>query len=370
MAKRRKTYRRRLRGIRPHRESQLARERRKLSELLGGINEEIQEHFLKLPPEKLEIVFAAYGEQFGGGALAYARRTYPLWQSGAVKMSGVIAYRLLNLVPLVLEHDTRFQWIKRLRRMHMPVERRCITCTTFNWFKYVDPIIRELIESSKRFALPPQVVETLNWVAHGDAIVAHQILTAVEVEEAIATERRLAYEYQQLGWMLDSLNGVCSASHTVELPQGKVEIAFELPTKGVLRRIGLASSGAKDEDKRILFVTCKTPKCSAALETYLRGYEGEPIACSDGQIECLRCGAKHTYGSDDLYLPPILPRVQLRNRFFGGYDISYDCPNCDKALLSKLAEAGLADKCPYCGKEFIVPTVEGITLKSPTDAVS
>src|SRR3972149_6905793 len=104
-AYRHKSYRRRrTRRARP--ESRSAAERRKFSESVGGIDKDIEQIFLTLPEDKLNTVFRRYGQAHGDGALSYAKRTYPRWQSGSVKMSCAIAQRLLNFVPVVLEAET------------------------------------------------------------------------------------------------------------------------------------------------------------------------------------------------------------------------------------------------------------------------
>ncbi len=49
----------------------------------------------------------------------------------------------------------------------------------------------------------------------------------------------------------------------------------------------------------------------------------------------------------------------IENVMFDGLYINYRCPFCEEPLRSPIMDAGNNDKCPDCGKDFIVPgTVE------------
>ena len=77
-------------------------QRNSLSRTLGGIDKDIEQIFFNLASFKLESVFRRCGEKHGESALSYARKTYAKWKSGRVKMGGVVAERLINLVPRVI----------------------------------------------------------------------------------------------------------------------------------------------------------------------------------------------------------------------------------------------------------------------------
>ena len=123
-------------------------ERQYLSLSFGGIDKDVEQIFLSLPFVKLESVFREYGLKYGASALSYARDTYPRWKSGAVRMGGMVAERLLNLVPLTLDTSTRFDLVKKVRAAHIHKAHQCVTCEPNDWRSKVAPVVAELLAAS------------------------------------------------------------------------------------------------------------------------------------------------------------------------------------------------------------------------------
>lgn len=332
--------------------------RRAFSDSIGGIDRDIQELFLALAEDTLEDVFCHYGEIHGKGAVNYAKRTYPHWKSGNVKMSGVVASRLINAVPRALDVATRFDWVKRLRRQYLRKERRTVECNPSNWFRKVQPIVDELIEASSRFRLPDDVIEKLKWLAEDDMASVHSILAAVEMDEAKLRTERLAEEYYRIGYLLRTANGQAICTHTIEIPQGTVEVRITLPKRTIFQALTLSSGEPHEPGKGILYARCKNPSCNAELETSLAVYPGEPIVCAESELGCPRCGGKFTYAATDLRHIPVRQRIEIRQRLFGRVEIAYDCPRCGTDLISPIQDAGGTDTCPKCRKSFRVPNVQ------------
>ena len=208
-------------------------ERAHLSHLVRGIDKDIEELFLNLPSFKLESIFLRYG-RLHPGKEAYARRTYSDWKSGKVRMSGIIAERLLNLVPRTLDVATRFELIKKLRRSQMPRATREISCAPLDWREKVAPVVDALLSASRRFQLSKEVLDRVHWLADGDAVAAHQLLAAVEEEEARVRIRYLAAEFAQIDRLLVDLPGGKSITHTIELPQGRIIVSISVPRQSLL----------------------------------------------------------------------------------------------------------------------------------------
>ncbi len=205
---------------------------------LGGIDKDVEQIFLNLPLLKLESVFLEYGRDYGARALSYARDAYPRWKSGSVRMSGMVAERLLNLVPLALDASTRFDLVKKLRAAHMHKERRNVACEPNDWRSKVAPVVAELLAASQRFQLPQSAVDRVRWLADGDADAAQRLLAAAEHEEAVVRLRFLEAEFRRIDFLLQSIEATKSVSHTIELPQGTIQISIEEPRKGLWRWLG------------------------------------------------------------------------------------------------------------------------------------
>lgn len=217
-----------------YRASQHISERYALSCSLGGIDKDVEQIFLNLPNLKLETVFLHYGREHGASALAYARNTYPRWKSGAVKMSGTVAERLLNLVPIVLDTSARFDLVKKLRGAYMHKERRHVTCEQHDWRNKVVPVVAELLSASHKFQLPEHAVSRVRWLTDGDAVAAQRLLAAAEQEEAAVRLRFLEAEFKRIDFLLQNIEATRHVSHTIELPQGIISVTITIPQKGIL----------------------------------------------------------------------------------------------------------------------------------------
>ncbi|MBL9145567.1 MAG: hypothetical protein JNM99_17955 [Verrucomicrobiaceae bacterium] len=215
-----------------HRASQHISERHALSCSLGGIDRDVEQIFLNLPDQRLEMVFLRYGREHGMSALSYARKTYSQWKSGAVKMSGSVAERLLNLVPPVLDVSVRFELVKKLRNAHMHKEHRYVTCEPQDWRMQVAPVIADLLTASDKFQLPEHAVSRVRWLAEGDAAAAQRLLAAAEQEEAAVRIRFLDAEFRRIDYLLANIKATKHVSHVIELPQGRINVAITLPRKG------------------------------------------------------------------------------------------------------------------------------------------
>lgn len=78
-----------------------------LSELFGNALAQIRDAFKNLDEDALDELFSDYGSIYGDAAERYARKTFPSWESGAIKLSGQTMERLVELVPPYLEPEQR-----------------------------------------------------------------------------------------------------------------------------------------------------------------------------------------------------------------------------------------------------------------------
>lgn len=204
-------------------------ERAQLSAISGGIDKDIERIFLSLPSHKLESVLTRYGREHGSSALSYARNTYHKWKSGSVQMSGKVAERLLNLVPTVLDSNSRFELVKKLREAHRQKINRHVQCEPHEWRTKVAPEIAQLLASSSEFKLPESALSRIRWLTDGDSQAAQSLLAAAEEEEAVARLRHLEMEFQRIDSLIQSVEGKTTVNHLIDLPQGTVSVRIGKP---------------------------------------------------------------------------------------------------------------------------------------------
>jgi len=202
-----------------------------MSHAIGGIDQDIEKYFLNLSQPQLEVVLRRYGEENGAGALSYACETYSSWKRGFVKMSGRVAERLLNLVPMVLDPSTRFDLVKKVRYAHMRKENRWVMCSPGDWREKVAPAVAELLAASHNFQLPEQAISRVSWLADGDSAAAQKLLAAAEQEEAVVRLAFLEAEFQRIDSLIQSIQATKSVSHSIEIPQGTLHVVISIPER-------------------------------------------------------------------------------------------------------------------------------------------
>jgi hypothetical protein len=201
------------------------------SKEIGGIDTEIEKIFLNLSYPKLEEVYRRYGRAHGSSALSYARKTYSSWKSGWVTMSGMVAERLLDLVPAVLDPETRFELVKKVRAAQMPKVYQSVKCESGDWRSKVAPVVAGLLIRSEQAQIPQHVLDRVRWLADGDSTAAQQLLVAAEQEEAALRLQYLEAEFKRIDFLLANIEVKKTVTHTIELPQGSITVRIEPPRK-------------------------------------------------------------------------------------------------------------------------------------------
>lgn len=227
--------------------------RAQLTNLFGGIDKDIEKAFFSLPSYILDAIFIEYGRRYNKSAESYARRTYPKWKSGTVKLSGQTAERLLQLLPPRLSKEKRYELIAKLRLyyLRLSAERRYIETPPEQWRQEVIPEINSLVNKSVNLKLPENVIKKATWLANGDSKAVQKILRSIELEEARQRASYLEAEFRRIEQFINNVKHTDSASHVISLPQGEiiVRIKKEKP-KLINRMFGLqgAKMGKNDLD--------------------------------------------------------------------------------------------------------------------------
>ncbi|BCS33979.1 hypothetical protein TBR22_A32080 [Luteitalea sp. TBR-22] len=202
----------------------------------GGIDDDIERIFLGLRGRELGLLLARYAERHGQSAAQYARATLPKWRTGAVKLSGQTAARLLDLVPPYLDFELRFKLIKKLRDARLQKLELYVTCTPEDWRAIVRPAVAQVIEHYRSQELPSDVRNTATWLADNDSKAAQQLLTRAAEEQAQIRTSLLEAEFQRMQAFVAAHEGRrVNVMHVIELPVGRVHVGLRSR-----RRPGLA----------------------------------------------------------------------------------------------------------------------------------
>lgn len=218
-------------------------ERSALAREFGYIDRDVESAFLALPFNELDELFDDYGQEYGKSAESYARRTFPSWKSGAVKLSGQTAERLMQLLPPRLSSGERYELIRKLRNHYIRRSTVHVSTDAADWRQNVMPAVDRLIQSGGQFSLPESLQEKAQWLAAGDSQVACTILNRIEKEEAVRRTAYLEAEFKRIEFFVAHVKHTSSASHTISLPQGEIHVTIQPEKRPLLEMFfGLGSS--------------------------------------------------------------------------------------------------------------------------------
>ena len=194
--------------------------------MVGGFDEDVLEKFYSLTPDQLARLFNIYSDEYGSGPAAYARKTFPDWQSGATRPSAQTINRLLDSLPQVLNFDGKCELLRKLRERHRKPEHHKIKVKADDWKEQVVPLVKAIIQRAYTANLPEVVERRLTWLASGDMQAARAILSHSQAVEGAVVVRLLQDEMRNLEAALINLAGKKKITHTIRLPYGHIHLAI------------------------------------------------------------------------------------------------------------------------------------------------
>ena len=201
-------------------------ERARVSAMVGGFDEDVLDSFYSLTPDQLARLFNIYSDEYGSGPAAYARKTFPEWQSGFKRPSAQTINRLLDSLPQVLNFDGKCELLRKLRERHRKPEYHSMKVKADDWKEQVVPLVKTIIKKAYTANLPEVVERRLTWLASGDMQAARAILSHSQAVEGAVAVRMLQDEMRNLETALINLPGKKKITHTIRLPYGNIHLAI------------------------------------------------------------------------------------------------------------------------------------------------
>ena len=206
-------------------------ERSRLSSQFAGIDREIESIFLNLKSHSLNGLLLKYGKQHGKSAESYARKTYPKWKRGEVKLSGQTAQRLLELVPPFLSTEKRYELVKKLRDKYAKKGSAYVSASIYDWREKIADEVNKMVEDRRAFDFNETLKNRATWLTSGDTENAKKILNALDEEEAKIRASYLESEFKRIESFIATVENTESITHTLEIPHGTVTLSIELESK-------------------------------------------------------------------------------------------------------------------------------------------
>lgn len=212
--------------------------RQELSSTFGGIDRDVERLFLDLDRDDLNELLEFYEDSFGKPAASYARKAYPNWKRGSVRMSGQVAERLLTLLPPLLPDATRYELVKKLRKHNFRKLNRYVHTTPEGWKAALAPVLKEVIDHGHTAAISEGVKARIAWLADGDVAAAERMLHAAEQDEALLRLTYLQAEFNRIDLMIAGMGNLqTSVSHEIDLPQGKISVHIQPPKVSAWQKV-------------------------------------------------------------------------------------------------------------------------------------
>lgn len=201
----------------------------------GDAVSEIKKTFLTLDQDALEDLLADYGAIHGEAAQKYATTTYPKWKKGSVNLSGETMERLVELVPPYLSAEQRYGLLTKVLERHKTKNRAWKTIKINikepnDGFSQLDDALASMQKNDALAHLPESVMKAATWLYDDDVTACRAMLAQAENKENELMRTNAKREIELLKRTISS-GQVKSASYSVEMPAGKLEVIAYTPSK-------------------------------------------------------------------------------------------------------------------------------------------
>ena len=217
------------------------------SDEVGHADALVKDVFFSLSGRSRECLFKQYEDLYGTSAKDYAQQTVSSWLSGKVKMSGMVAKRLFNLMPPFMPTTQKHKIVEAIWKRYGP---------TSSKFVYIGPnsdadtVIAEIDSNLKNlnvlYKIPEKLEKQFDWLSDNDVTVKQQLLNYFmnEQRNLAMTSVRINLPMLLTKMRLDTEGKITKLSHVVFVGNHSLEI------KADPRRIGfLVSTSPTDEVK-------------------------------------------------------------------------------------------------------------------------
>jgi len=231
----RRRYRRYSDSVGLERALEHIREAEELSRELGGTDKDVKKYFFSLQPDKLRKIFEEYGRKYGRIKQEYAEETFHSWKTGRVKMSGLVAGRLFNLLPPRMPLKDKYVLVEHLWKEYCPKSDKVLLVgADTNDEGIIDTIQSHLMNAVVNYEIPEPLQRRFNWLAAGDVDVKQQLLNYLLQKEKELILHAVKHRIPVLLNHLREHGSVTQKMHQqIEIGKHKLELQFSPKKSGI-----------------------------------------------------------------------------------------------------------------------------------------
>jgi len=192
----------------------------------GGMVDDVVEYFFTLEDEDLTLVLDEYGRRFGSSARNYAKETIPKWQIGAVKMSGSVIERLVDLLPQFMPVEDKYQLVEKLWRHVAPSSHRTVNVNPADHAEEIITKVRAAIQQDvAAYKIPDEMERSFTWLSQDDVAIKQLLLNHIrQIESQLAEE---SFRNSLNALRVTIANGLLKrATHTIKIGRNEIQIVF------------------------------------------------------------------------------------------------------------------------------------------------
>jgi len=211
------------------------REAEELSRELGGTDKDVKKYFFSLPPNELKQIFDEYGGKYGQIKQEYAEETFQKWKAGQVKMSGLVAGRLFNLLPPRMPLQQKYALVETLWKEYCPKSDKVLLIgPDANQREIIDTIQSHLLDVVVNYDIPEPLQNRFNWLSGGDVNIKQQLLNYFLQKERELITHAMNH---RLPVLLKHLNehgqNIHKMNQQIEIGKHKVSLEFSSKASGI-----------------------------------------------------------------------------------------------------------------------------------------
>lgn len=211
------------------------REAEELSRELGGTDKDVKDYFFSLPRHELKKILDEYGRKYGRVKQEYAEQTFHKWKTGQVKMSGLVAGRLFNLLPPRMPLKDKYALVENLWKKYCPKSDKVLLIgVDADDQEIIDTIQSHLMNVVVNYEIPEPLQRRFNWLATGDVNVKERLLNYFLQKEKSLILHAMEYRIPVL---LNHLKENRSITHKIqqqiEIGKHKLDLQFNNKKSGI-----------------------------------------------------------------------------------------------------------------------------------------
>jgi hypothetical protein len=193
----------------------------------SALVERITKLFFEMDPESVDRVLQTYRMRYGDAAYVYAKSAVDSWQDGHMRHVGPTVMRLLEVVPMYVDVDTKFELVQIMRQETFGKLKQStinLSIGPETSLTGVIETVREVAEAQLAIEMPPGYFEMQAWLSAGDAVLFQQMIRDGERKLLVGQICDFVLQLRRLQHFRQRIPGSADLVAVFELPTARITV--------------------------------------------------------------------------------------------------------------------------------------------------